>query len=185
MRRPAAIARPDARLVALATALAATLAAAVVPVLSWRPPAADTGGWTALLPTPRVHRLRAAIVTDARDCPATLAVADWFTRPALAAAVGGVAIVVRDGRDSLTRYADALLTAPVQLAVVPLPVRLRDAARRLGPGPRLLLVDPAGQVAWATRIPNDPDALAATLRAALGVANHYVATELVTTRTLP
>ena len=141
--------------------------------------------WAALLADAPVRRLRAALVVDARDCPAALDVVELFARAELAGAVGSVTLLVRDGRDSLARYADALLTAPVQLAVVPVPPALRRAMRALGPGPRLLLVDPAGQVVWASRIHStsaDVDLLA---HAAARVADHYLATELATTRWRP
>lgn len=141
--------------------------------------------WTSLLGTAPVRRLRAALVVEARDCPATLATIELFARPELAGAVGSVTLLIRDGRDSLARYADARLTAEVQVAVVAVPRGLRASLRALGPGPRLVLVDPAGQVAWATRI--DPQARDAPTftRALERVADHYLATELATSRRLP
>lgn len=141
--------------------------------------------WAALLADAPVRRLRAALVVDARDCPAALELVELFARAELAGAVGSVTLLVRDGRDSLARYADALLTAPVQLAVVPVPPPLRHLVRALGPGPRLLLVDPRGQVVWASRIDATPHDLALLARAAERVADHYLATELATTRPRP
>lgn len=141
--------------------------------------------WVTLLaPTP-VRRLRAAVLVDARDCAASLGVVELFARPELAGGVGAVTVLVRDGRDSLARYADALLTAPLQLAVVPVPRPLRAAARALGPGPRLALVDPRGQLVWAGRIPDTPDGAASLARTMERVADHYVATELAIARTTP
>jgi hypothetical protein len=141
--------------------------------------------WAALLADAPVRRLRAALLVDARDCPAALEVVELFARAELAGAVGSVTLLVRDGRDSLARYADALLTAPVQLAVVPVPPSLRSPVRALGPGPRLLLVDPRGQVVWASRIHSTPADIALLAHAASRVADHYLATELATTRPRP
>jgi hypothetical protein len=140
--------------------------------------------WTTLLAPAPVRRLRAAVVVEARDCPATLDVLEWFARPELAGAIGSVTLVVRDGRDSLARYADALLTAPVQLVVVPVPSSLRAQLRRLGAGPRLVLVDPAGQVVLASRIGRSPAALESLRRATERVGDHYLHTELATTSTM-
>lgn len=164
----------------LAAACLAALVAAAALVCSRAPSPADAGGWTALLAPAPVRRLRAALVVEARDCPAALAVAEWFARPELAGAVGSVTLVVRDGRDSLARYADAALTAPVHLALVPVPRALRPAVRRLGSGPRLVLVDPAGQVRWAGHIPASPAALDSLERVVRLVAAHYAVTELST-----
>lgn len=141
--------------------------------------------WTSLLADAPVRRLRAAVLVDARDCPASLAVVEWFARPELAGAVGSVTLVVRDGRDSLARYADALLTAPVHLAVVALAPPLRPHARTLGDGPRLALVDPEGRVLWTSRIGDSAEALASLRRTAERVGDHYVHTELATTSTTP
>ena len=137
--------------------------------------------WTSLLPAPRVGRLRAALVVDARDCPATLAVADLFARPELAGAVDGVTLLVRDGQDSLARYADARLTGAVQVAVVPVPSALRRTVATLGDGPRLLLVDAGGRVVWASRAGAVPTPT--FLPALLEVARHHVASELATANT--
>lgn len=170
------------RLATLATlARVAALAAGVSLACGPAPSTAD-GGWTALLAPAPVRRLRAALVVEARDCPATLQVAEWFARPEVAGAVGSVTLVVRDGRDSLARYADAALTAPVHLALAPVPRALRPAVRRLGAGPRLVLVDPAGQVRWSGPVPASPGALDSLERVVRLVAEHYAATELATTR---
>lgn len=168
-----------------ALALVAAIAAAVSLACRQPPSGATDAGWTALLAPAPVRRLRAALVVEARDCPATLTVAEWFARPELAGTVGSVTLVIRDGRDSLARYADAALTAPVHLAVAPVPRALRPAVRRLGAGPRLVLVDPAGQVRWAGPIPASPGALDSLERVVLHVAGHYAATELATTRIQP
>lgn len=141
--------------------------------------------WTTLLAPAPVRRLRAVIVVEARDCPATLATLELFARPDLAAAVGSVTLLVRDGRDSLARYADARLTAGVQVAVVPVPPAFRRSLRTLGAGPRLLLVDPAGQVAWASRIDPATRDAPSFPRALAQVADHYLATELASSRPQP
>ena len=138
--------------------------------------------WAALLAPAPVGRLRAVILVDARDCAGTLGMLDLFARPEIAGAVGSVSVLVRDGRDSLARYADARLTAGVHVAVVAVPRSLRGAVRRLGPGARLILVDPAGQVTWATSL--DPFARDAPtfIRTLEHVAEHHLATELATSR---
>src|SRR5215218_6920902 len=71
--------------------------------------------WAALLAPAPVRRLSAAIIVDARDCAGTLGTLELFARPELAGAIGSVSVLVRDGRDSLARYADARLTAGVQV----------------------------------------------------------------------
>jgi hypothetical protein len=177
----------QARLHAGTLALGLVLACAAAPAAAWlrarvlRDPARAT--WVSLLPPPRVGRLRAALVVDARDCPATLAIVELFARPELAGAIDGVTLLVRDGRDSLARYADARLTGAVQVAVVPVPTALRATVRTLGRGPRLLLVDAGGRVTWAARA----DAAAADaptfVPTLIQVARHHLATELATTNT--
>jgi hypothetical protein len=147
--------------------------------------ARSSSDWSTLLSPAPVRRLRAVLVVDARDCAATLSALELFARPDVAGVVGSVTLLVRDGRDSLARYADARLTAAVHVAVVPVPVSFRPAVVALGPGPRLLLVDPAGRVVWATRV-DAADAAAPTLaRAVLHVTDHYLATELATSRPQP
>ena len=167
-------------------ALAAAMRGAMRASLRARPPAPlSPADWTALLGSTPVRRLRAALVVEASDCPATLATVELFARPELAGAVGSVTLLVRDARDSLARYADARLTAGVQVAVVAVPPPLRAPLGALGPGPRLVLVDPAGQVTWASRI--DPQArdTPTFTRALERVADHYLATELATSRRQP
>lgn len=156
-------------------------AVAVLAHARGRAASSTPASWTTLLAEAPVRRLRAAIVVDARDCPATLDVLEWFARPELAGSVGSVTLVVRDGRDSLARYADALLTAPVHLAVVPVPPPLRAQLVALGPGPRLVLVDPAGQVVLASRIGPGAESLESLRRATERVGDHYLDTELATT----
>ena len=163
-------------------ALAAALAAALVACDRAKGAPPGPAEWARLLAPAPVRRLRAAGLVAARDCPAALEAVELFARRELAGGVGGVTLLVRDGRDSLARYADALLTAPVHLAVVAVPRALRPRFRTLGPGARLALVDSRGQLRWTARIGGTRAELEQLARTAIHVTDHYVATELATTR---
>ena len=147
--------------------------------------ARSSSDWGTLLRPAPVRRLRAALVVDAHDCAAALSTLELFARPEAAGVVGSVTLLVRDGRDSLARYADARLTAAVHVAVVPVPVALRPAVGALGAGPRLILVDPAGRVVWATRIDIAAPDAPTLARALVHVTDHYLATELAASRPQP
>lgn len=179
-------ARGHLRRHASALALGLALAWTAAPVVRWlqaHVAAPERPHWSSLLPAPRVGRLRAALVVDARDCPATLAITELFARPELAGAVAGVTLLVRDGRDSLARYADARLTGAVHVAVVPVPRAMRRAVATLGPGPRLVLVDAAGRVVWAVRAHGATTADPTFVPTLVQVARHHLATELATANT--
>jgi hypothetical protein len=176
--RVRAEARHHAGTVALGLVLACALAPAATRLRARTARTASRADWVALLPAARVGRLRAALLVDARDCPATLGIVELFARPELAGAIDGVSLLVRDRLDSLARYADARLTGAVQVAVVAVPARLRRDLDALGRGPRLLLVDAAGRVVWATRADaaaTDAPSFVPTL---VHVAEHHLTTEL-------
>jgi hypothetical protein len=187
--RPPLVARAfaQARHHAGTLALGLVLACAAAPAAEWlrarfvRAPV--HASWESLLPAARVGRLRVALVVDARDCPATLALVELLARPELAGAIDGVTLLVRDGQDSLARYADARLTGAVQVAVVPVPTARRSAVRSLGKGPRLLLVDAGGRVTWAARVDADAAGAPTFFPTLVQVARHHLATELATTNT--
>jgi hypothetical protein len=73
----------------------------------------------------------------------------------------------------------------VQVAVVAVPAPLRPSVTALGTGPRLVLVDPAGRVVWATRVDAAAPTAPTLARALTYVTDHYLATELATSRPRP